>query len=146
MLLRRLLLVAIALACTIPLVRGALASALVTRGDALLFAGDGRAQQKYRLALTLDPSDDEAADRYVFAAFLSHDRRRILAAVAIADAALRAHPADAALLADRGLCLHVLRRYAPAARDFARAGSISGDRLDLALAAAETRLLARRAQ
>lgn len=140
---RRALLVAIALACAAPLLRVSLADALVTRGDALLFARDPRAEQKYRLALVLDSGNRDAADRLTFAAFLSHDRRRIAHAIVVADAVLRADPHDAALLADRGLCLQVLHRYARAARDFERAGRASGSRLDLALADADARKAAR---
>jgi Flp pilus assembly protein TadD len=131
--------VVLALLLAAPLLRASVASALVTRGDALLFAHDERAASKYALALAIDRDDLDAADRLVFAAFLSRNVSQVEIALRVADATLLRHPQDGTMFADRGLCLQFLRRYALASRDFLQAGKLTGSRLDRAIAAADLR-------
>lgn len=137
--LRRLALVTFALLCTAPIVRSAISSALMTRGDALLYARDTRALEKYRLALIVDPANLDAADRYVFAAFLSRQKVELEEGVNLAGAVLARNPGDAALRMDRALCLQLLRRYAAARVDFEWVGEQRADVQALALAAADAR-------
>jgi len=136
--LRRFALVAIALVSAWPLLRGAISSALVTRGDALLYARDGRAQAKYRLALQIDPDNTVAADRYVFAAFLERKSGTLEDAIRVATLVLRRTPHATAVRMDRALCYHLLKRYRPAARDFEQVGEELGDVQALALAASDS--------
>ncbi|HTX57052.1 MAG TPA: hypothetical protein VMD47_08095 [Candidatus Acidoferrales bacterium] len=136
---RRLIVALVALLLALPMLRPALSGALVTRGDALLYARNARAREKYALAFAIDPSNLQAVDRYVFLAFLSRSRAGLEDAVHVADEALEAHPDDAALRMDRGLCLQVLRRFERAEQDFERVGFERGDVQALALAAADSR-------
>jgi tetratricopeptide (TPR) repeat protein len=117
----------------------AISSALVTRGDTLLYARDVRALEKYRTALFLDPANTDAADRYVFAAFLSRQRTQLVEAVDVARSVLARDPKDSALRMDRALCLQLLKRYAEARADFEVAGKQRADVQALALAAADAR-------
>lgn len=137
--LRRLSVAAFALLLAMPLVRPALSSALVTRGDALLYTGDARARAKYALALRIDATNVVAADRYVFSAFLSRKPNELEDAIRVAGALLRGHPREATVRLDRALCLQLLKRYALAARDFELAGRERGDVQALALAAADAK-------
>lgn len=137
--LRRLTLVLTALFSAIPIVRPAISSALVTRGDAMLFARDPRAQEKYRLAFAIDPSNIGAADRFVFAAFLSRKARELEDGVQLAGTVLARDPGNATLRMDRALCLHLLKRYATARADFEWVGKRRGNVQALALAAADAR-------
>ncbi|HUA09832.1 MAG TPA: hypothetical protein VMA98_11245 [Candidatus Acidoferrales bacterium] len=131
--LRRFFVAAAALALAFPLLRPAISEALVSRGDALLYARDGRAMEKYHEAWLLDRGSSDAADRYVFAAFLA--RRELESAVDVATATLTVRPRDVRLRMDRALCLHVLGRIAAASRDFEQAGREARDVQALALAA-----------
>jgi len=135
--LRRLALVAIALACAYPMLRSAISSALVTRGDALFYARDGRAKIKYRLALQIDPGNVIAADRYVFAAFLERTSVALEDGVEVAGLVLRDNPEATAVRMDRALCLQRLGRYGAAERDFERVGQERRDVQALALAASD---------
>ena len=135
--LRRLTLVAIALACAYPMLRPAISSALVTRGDALLYARDSRAKIKYRLALQIDPGNVIAADRYVFAAFLERTSVALEDGVQVADLVLRDNPEATAVRMDRALCLQRLRKYTSAERDFERVGEERLDVQALVLAASD---------
>lgn len=137
--LRRFILVVTALLCATPLVRPSISSALVTRGDAMLYAHDPRAQEKYRLALTIDPGNADAADRFVFAAFLSRKAVELEAGVQLAAAVLAHDPKNANLRMDRALCLQLLKRYVAARADFEWVGRSRGDVQALALAAADAR-------
>ncbi len=139
--LRGLLLVLVALAITIPILRPAISSALVTRGDALLFARDARAQEKYRLAFAIEPANLDAADRYVFVAFLSRNAAALEDGIRFATAVLRRFPDSETLRMDRALCLQLLRRYAEARADFERVGRERDDVQALALAAGDARRL-----
>ncbi|MGB6986444.1 MAG: hypothetical protein WBD74_10770 [Candidatus Aquilonibacter sp.] len=135
--LRRLAVATIAVLLATPIVRPAISSALVTRGDTMLYARDTRALEKYRLALTIDPANLDAADRYVFAAFLSRRRVELEEGVNLAGTVLTRDPRDAALRMDRALCLQLLRRYASARVDFEWVGKQRADVQALALAAAD---------
>jgi Flp pilus assembly protein TadD len=138
---RKLLLVVTALLLAAPLLGSAMSSALVTRGDALLFARDPRARAKYALALRFDAGNTVAADRYVFSAFLSRTPSDVEDAVRVAGAVLRKAPNEAIVRMDRALCLQLLRRYVLAARDFELVGRERHDVQALALAAADQRLI-----
>ncbi len=135
--LRRLALVAIALLGACPILRPAISSALVTRGDALLYARDNRAKIKYRLALQIDPGNVIAADRYVFATFLERTSAALEEGVQVAGLVLRDNPEATVVRMDRALCLQRLRRYAAAERDFERVGEERRDVQALALAASD---------
>ena len=139
--LRRFVLVAAALILSVPLLRPAISSALVTRGDALLYANDARARDKYALALWFDGGNMVAADRYVFSAFLSREPNELASAVRIARVVLRAFPGNTAVRMDRALCLQLLRRYAQAERDFEAVGRERNDVQALALAASDARII-----
>jgi tetratricopeptide (TPR) repeat protein len=136
--LRRSRLVGIALLLAFPLVQPPLSEALVTRGDALQFSGSRRALEKYRLALTLDAANADAADRYAFASFLGRDRSQMRDALRITDRFLGTRPDDGALRLDRALLRQALRDYRGAADDFAALGR-SGNPLARRLAAADAR-------
>lgn len=137
---RRLLLVVTALLLAAPLLRPAMSSALVTRGDALLFVRDSRARAKYTLALRFDSGNTVAADRYIFSAFLSRKPSDLVDAVRVAAVVLRKRPDEAIVRMDRALCLQLLRQYALAAQDFELVGRERDDVQALALAAADQRL------
>ncbi len=136
---RRLVIAVLALAFAAPILRPAISSALVTRGDALLYARDGRAKEKYQLALAIDATNVTAADRYVFVAFLSRRRGEVEDGIRLATAVLARYPGDTTLRMDRALCLQLLRRYAAARIDFERVGEQRGDVQALALAAADAK-------
>ena len=140
---RRLLLVFIALIIAAPILRPAMVSALITRGDVLLYARDSRAKEKYRLALAVDASNIEAADRYVFVAFLSHRKDELKDAIDVASRVLAHRPGDTTLRMDRALCSQLLKRYAAAEADFERVGRETEDIQALALAAADAKKLGR---
>ncbi len=109
------------------LFRGAVASALVTRGDDALRAGDTAGTRYYARALAIDPACARAADRLAFALALRRRPEDAEAAVAVATAALAHVPDDGPLLADRGFAEQRLARWAAAERDFGRAGSVGRD-------------------
>ena len=132
---RRFLVVATALALAFPLLRPAISDALVSRGDALLYARDGAALEKYREAWQLDRNNADAADRYAFAAFLS--RRERSAAADAAGVTLAMHPREVRLRMDRALCLHALAKYGAASREFEEVGREARDVQAYALAAAD---------
>jgi tetratricopeptide (TPR) repeat protein len=140
--LRRVGIVAFALACAAPMLRSAVSSALVTRGDSLLYAHDQRAQGKYLLALQIDSANMVAADRFIFAVFLSRNGRELADAIAVGDAVLREHPQATDVRMDRALCLQLLKRYAQAEPDFERVGRERGDVRALALAASDAARIA----
>jgi tetratricopeptide (TPR) repeat protein len=137
--LRRLSVACIALALAVPLVRPAISSALVTRGDALLYARDARAKEKYRLALEIDPANVDAADRYLFVSFLSRDPQDLDDGIHLATTILAYDRGDATLRMDRALCLQLRGRYAQARVDFERVGKERGDVQALVLAAADAK-------
>lgn len=124
---RRLVLATVSLAIAAALTRAQLSSMLVSRGDALAFAGDARAQTLYARALVLDARNAVATDRIAFAAILAHDPPKLRAAVALADRLLGRDPHNMTIAMDRALCLQLLHRYRSAMVAFAAVGSGSGD-------------------
>ena len=136
---RRFALALLAIGLSVPLVLPSLAQSLVARGDTLRFAGETSALEKYRLALALDPSNLEAADRISFSAFLSRDPARLRAALDLVTPMLSRRD-DTALLLDRALIRHLLKQYRGAARDFSILGE-RGNRLAARLARADRRSL-----
>jgi tetratricopeptide (TPR) repeat protein len=141
--LRRGALVTAALLLSTPLLRSSLSSAMVTRGDGLLYAGDGRAVAMYRRALFIDPRNDVAADRYAFAALLAHDPLQIEDGIRVATESLSARPHNTVLRMDRALCLQRIGRFREAEVDFERVGLENHDVQALAFAAADARKLRR---
>ncbi len=141
--LRRALLVVTALVLAAPLLRASVASALVTRGDGLLYSQDARATVMYRRALAIDPNDNAAADRYAFSALLSRRKSVIEDGIRVLDVALSNHPEDDTLRMDRALCLQKLKRYDLAEPDFERVGIETRNVQALAFAAADARKLSR---
>jgi tetratricopeptide (TPR) repeat protein len=124
---RRYALACVAVALGALLFHGHIADALITRGDDRLLAGDTRgAERFYQRALVIDRGSIVAADRLAFALVMQHTKKDERSAIAIATAALSLHESDV-LLADRALAEQLLRRWADAARDFARAGAIAKD-------------------
>jgi tetratricopeptide (TPR) repeat protein len=141
--LHRASLIAIALLLAIPLLRPALSSALVSRGDALLYARDPAATTMYRRAVDVDADDDLAADRYAFAALLSHRRSQVEDAIRVVGVALRSTPNDAKLRMDEALCLQTLKYYASAENDFAQVALQTNDVEAFLFAADDERKLSR---
>jgi tetratricopeptide (TPR) repeat protein len=104
------------------------ASAMVTRGDDLARAGEGeRAIVLYRRAIAFDGASAVAADRLAFALVMRGAPGDALEAYEVTGRLLRARPADAALLADRGFAAERLRRWRAAERTFAAAARIAHD-------------------
>lgn len=119
---------AISIAIAALLFHGPLAASVVTRGDDALRGGDlATALRSYRKALMLDPSSAIAADRLAFHLALVHSPVAAASAIAIASDALRLHPRDSSLLADRGFGELQLRAWRAARADFTRAGSLGND-------------------
>jgi len=132
---RRVVCAALALVAAAILFRGPLATAVVTRGDEALRAGDGAtALRSYRKALALDPGSTLAADRLAFELALVHRRSAAAEAITVATAALQRHPSDPALLTDRAFAELQLHDARAARADFARAGVLARDSRYTALA------------
>lgn len=125
---RRFTIAFVALAAAAVVFHGQLASALITRGDDALRAGDRTSGLRYyQRALMLDPSCATAADRLAFALALRRRSGDAQAAVGVATTALHYAPRDAALLVDRAFGEQQLGHWAAAQTDFARAGVIARD-------------------
>jgi tetratricopeptide (TPR) repeat protein len=110
------------------LFRPQLASALVTRGDDLLRAGETEsALAAYRRALRFAPHDPVATDRLAFTLLLRRADGDAAQAFAAAEAGLHDEPRSAALRADRGLAAARLGRWPQAERDFRAAADAAHD-------------------
>ena len=126
--LRRILVASFAVACAAMLFRPHLGAALVTRGDDVLRTGDVEgAVRYYGRAAALDAGSAIAADRLAFFLLVRRRSGDAARAHAIANAALRALPADPALLADRAFAARRLGRRSAAERDFVAAARAGND-------------------
>ena len=134
---RRLMLAALSLVLAGVLFHANVASALVTRGDDALRAGDVEgAVRYYARAARLDAGSLVAADRLAFFLLMRRRAGDAARAYAIADGVLRARPAGSrtsdpsstsALLADRALAALRLGNAHAAEQDFATAAAAAAD-------------------
>lgn len=116
---RRLLIAGTAFVAAIFLLREELSSAMVSRGDDMLYQGNAvRALAFYRRALIFDSANASAVDRYVFVSMTLHRRPALVSAVGVATRFLSMHPHNAMVRMDRALCELRLRLLIAAERDF----------------------------
>ena len=125
---RRLAVAALSLSCAAMLFRGDVASALVTRGDDVLRAGDvDGAVRAYGRATRLDGASAVAADRLAFFLLVRRGVGDAARAYAVSDSALGAAPNEPALLADRAFAAQRLGWWRRAERDFGAAARDARD-------------------
>ncbi len=119
---RRCVLAVLGVAGAATILRPQISSALVVRGDEMLYmARTARALVLYHRALFFDPDNAAAADRYVFVSMTTHRRTALEDAVVLATSFLRRHNGNATILMDRALCNRSLGRQRAAELDFVRA-------------------------
>lgn len=124
---RALLLATVAMIAAALLLHRQLASALVTRGDDLLYQGNGfRALGFYARALFFDRDDATAADRYVFVSLMLGKERFRKAGLEMATEYLARHDNPNVRL-DRALCERALHLDVAAERDFVAVARLEGD-------------------
>jgi len=125
---RRLAIAAVSTAASAICFHGALASALVTRGDDALRCSDPvRAFAYYERARRIAPDSTVAADRLAFHLLQRGESPDVLRAISVATRALQSVPDDAPLLLDRALAEQRLHAWKSAERDFALAAHVSHD-------------------
>jgi tetratricopeptide (TPR) repeat protein len=105
-----------------------IAGGLVVRGDDFLYRNAwSQAMHRYERALKFDRENSEAADRIAFLGMELRTPQSLHRAIEVATAYLSRRPGDATILADRGLCYLIQRRYALAGADFERAARLQND-------------------
>ena len=121
--LRRFGIAGIALVVSTLVLRVPLSSALISRGDDMLYQGDtARALSFYRRALTFNSQDEVAADRFAFVSMTLHRPTNLREAIAVATRFLNVAPSDSVLRMDRALCEWRLRNDRAAESDFGMVG------------------------
>lgn len=125
---RRLTVALTGITCAALLFRSQIASSLITRGDDLLRAGDlSGAVRAYERAVRIDARSTIGADRLAFYLLVRRGHGDAADAFAIAGAALRSAPHDAALNADRAFAAERLGQWRDAERDFSTAAGAARD-------------------
>ncbi len=110
--------------------------ALVVRGDDYVYQGRPQAAlSHYSRALLFDPASPVAVDRYIFVSMQGHTALGLREGISVADRFLARNPKNATVLADRGMCYLVQRRYQAARRDFEAAAFIEPRSYQYAVAA-----------
>ena len=126
--LRRFTVAAVSVACAAILFRANVASALVTRGDGVLRAGDlDGAVRYYARATRVDAASADAADRLIFALLMRRHGSDALRAYTVAGDTLRRGRLEPRLLADRAFAAQRLGRWRAAESDFTAAARIAHD-------------------
>lgn len=116
--------------------RGALADALIARGDEFARGGSpAEAGRYFRRALLVGGNTADVVDKIAFAAVRTHQRPEVARARAIATGFLAAHPEATVVRLDRALASAALGDSARAAADFRIVGRAWHDRRLLGLAA-----------
>jgi tetratricopeptide (TPR) repeat protein len=131
---RRLRIAVLALLVSSLLFRGAVADALVVRGDDFLYRGDTlQALAHYRRALVVDARSSVAADRFTFVAMMRRSHSSLNDCIIVASRFLQ-RGESAGVRSGRALCFLALRRYHSARQDFERAAALNHSARDLVFA------------